>query len=251
MRPTTATTADALLQEVQRPRKHSDSHAPSVANDDRDRDSSPQVLYFLADAATMAAASGTTSTTSSSFHTSAAITPASTAASVKSNCSGSTNYGVRSLEASVTEAELRGRGSPVGREEKKEDVVEEDEDDGEYDDDDIDSHSMTSLNTTTKDFMSEAPSPKTNMSPPLTPVLGPSMLPSPAMSPRTPRSNRGKDVEDSQEFMADAPQFIMPQIIMPSRRPFTDKGRRIGKLKILIAGDSGRFLPTRSETSRG
>ncbi|CCX12258.1 Similar to Septin-7; acc. no. Q6GLZ5 [Pyronema omphalodes CBS 100304] len=238
MRPTTATTADALLQGVQRPRKHSDSHAPSVANEDRDRDSSPQILYFLADEATMAAASGGISTTSSSFHTGAAVTPASTAASVKSNCSGSTNYGVRSLEASVTEAELRGRGSPVGREEKKEDGAEEDEDDGEYDDD-IDNHSMTSLNTTTKDFMSEAPSPKTNMSLPLTPVLGPSMLPSPAMSPRTPRSTRGKDIEDCQQFMGDAPQLIMPQIIMPSRRPFTDKGKRIGKLKILIAGDSG------------
>ncbi|KAI5808518.1 Septin-domain-containing protein, partial [Peziza echinospora] len=35
------------------------------------------------------------------------------------------------------------------------------------------------------------------------------------------------------------PQFIMPTIRMPSRRPFTDRGKRVGRLKILIAGDSG------------
>lgn len=38
------------------------------------------------------------------------------------------------------------------------------------------------------------------------------------------------------------PQLVMPSITMPSRRPFTDQGKRIGKLKVLIAGDSGRCL---------
>lgn len=38
-----------------------------------------------------------------------------------------------------------------------------------------------------------------------------------------------------------APQLVMPSIKMPSRRPFTDEGKRIGRLKVLIAGDSGRF----------
>lgn len=35
------------------------------------------------------------------------------------------------------------------------------------------------------------------------------------------------------------PQLVMPSIKMPSRRPFTDEGKRIGRLKVLIAGDSG------------
>ena len=41
------------------------------------------------------------------------------------------------------------------------------------------------------------------------------------------------DIQDS------APQLIMPSIKMPSRRPFTDRGKAMGRLKILIAGDSG------------
>ncbi|KAI9806253.1 MAG: hypothetical protein M1825_006368 [Sarcosagium campestre] len=36
-----------------------------------------------------------------------------------------------------------------------------------------------------------------------------------------------------------APQLIMPSIRMPSRRPFTERGKRMGRLKVLIAGDSG------------
>lgn len=40
---------------------------------------------------------------------------------------------------------------------------------------------------------------------------------------------------------SDAPQFIMPSLKMPSRRPFTENGRHLGRLKVLIAGDSGRF----------
>ncbi|EPS43932.1 hypothetical protein H072_2052 [Dactylellina haptotyla CBS 200.50] len=34
-------------------------------------------------------------------------------------------------------------------------------------------------------------------------------------------------------------QFIMPTIRMPSRRPFTARGKELGRLKILVAGDSG------------
>ncbi|KAL8752385.1 MAG: hypothetical protein Q9199_005782 [Rusavskia elegans] len=36
-----------------------------------------------------------------------------------------------------------------------------------------------------------------------------------------------------------APQLVMPSIQMPSRRPFTERGKRMGRLKILVAGDSG------------
>lgn len=36
-----------------------------------------------------------------------------------------------------------------------------------------------------------------------------------------------------------APQLIMPSLKLPSRRPFTDEGKSMGRLKVLIAGDSG------------
>ena len=39
-----------------------------------------------------------------------------------------------------------------------------------------------------------------------------------------------------------APQLVMPSIKMPTRRPFTDRGKRIGKLKILVAGASGMYI---------
>jgi hypothetical protein len=37
-----------------------------------------------------------------------------------------------------------------------------------------------------------------------------------------------------------ATQFIMPSITMPSRRPFTQRGKAMGRLKVLLAGASGR-----------
>ncbi|KAL9608768.1 MAG: hypothetical protein Q9167_006408 [Letrouitia subvulpina] len=42
-------------------------------------------------------------------------------------------------------------------------------------------------------------------------------------------------------------QLIMPSINMPRRRPFTARGKGIGRFKVLVAGDSGKircyFLP--------
>lgn len=35
-----------------------------------------------------------------------------------------------------------------------------------------------------------------------------------------------------------APQLVMPSLKMPSRRPFTENGKNMGRLKILVAGDS-------------
>ena len=35
-----------------------------------------------------------------------------------------------------------------------------------------------------------------------------------------------------------SPQLIMPSIKMPSRRPFTERGKSLGRLKVLIAGDT-------------
>ena len=44
-------------------------------------------------------------------------------------------------------------------------------------------------------------------------------------------------VQDSQ------PELIMPSIKMPSRRPFTSRGKRLGRLKILVAGHKGKTGP--------
>jgi hypothetical protein len=47
----------------------------------------------------------------------------------------------------------------------------------------------------------------------------------------------GSELIDS----GSAPQLVMPSIKMPSRRPFTERGKNMGRLKVLIAGDSGRL----------
>jgi hypothetical protein len=41
--------------------------------------------------------------------------------------------------------------------------------------------------------------------------------------------------------MESFPQLVMPSIQMPSRRPFTTKGKAMGKLKIMVAGESGTY----------
>lgn len=43
-------------------------------------------------------------------------------------------------------------------------------------------------------------------------------------------------VEDSQ------PDLIMPSIKMPSRRPFTSRGKQLGRFKILVAGQKGETI---------
>lgn len=43
----------------------------------------------------------------------------------------------------------------------------------------------------------------------------------------------GGGIQDSQ------PELIMPSIKMPSRRPFTSRGKRLGRFKIMVAGRKG------------
>jgi hypothetical protein len=40
---------------------------------------------------------------------------------------------------------------------------------------------------------------------------------------------------------AGASQLIMPSIKMPSRRPFTERGKAMGRFKVLVAGAPGKF----------
>lgn len=55
-------------------------------------------------------------------------------------------------------------------------------------------------------------------------------------------TSSGEDETDLPvEVQDSSPQLVMPSIKMPSRRPFTERGKKLGVLKILIAGDSGIF----------
>ncbi|KAL5336340.1 hypothetical protein BJX70DRAFT_284909 [Aspergillus crustosus] len=53
----------------------------------------------------------------------------------------------------------------------------------------------------------------------------------------------GEEDEGSQPAFNQGPdsisQLIMPSITMPTRRPFTDKGRALGRVKLLLAGTAG------------
>lgn len=52
-------------------------------------------------------------------------------------------------------------------------------------------------------------------------------------------SSEEDEAHSASALQDSAPQLIMPSIQMPSRRPFTERGKATGRLKILIAGDSG------------
>ncbi|KAI1326022.1 Poly(A) polymerase central domain-containing protein [Xylariaceae sp. FL0255] len=94
-----------------------------------------------------------------------------------------------------------------------------------------------------------------SISRPITPImLDPSCAASAASSPSSRRNSLTASLSDIAVSMdadstadlaatmldsGSAPQLIMPSIKMPSRRPFTATGKSLGRLKILVAGDSG------------
>ncbi|KAF9635684.1 Cell division protein GTP binding protein [Lasiodiplodia theobromae] len=52
---------------------------------------------------------------------------------------------------------------------------------------------------------------------------------------------------EKEEVENTVPQLVMPSIQMPKRRPFTEKGKNMGRLKVLIAGEAGN--PSLSQPS--
>ncbi|KAG0138748.1 Septin-domain-containing protein [Tuber indicum] len=205
------------------------------------------------------------------IHPSAPITyffadEATVAASAASG-SASSNFGSRGLAASVEESDLRCKKPPSLAEYSRAscteggegvDVNDGEDDEADQDEEDEDGRGLDerSIASFQSSAHPEFRSPHGLLSVPLTPILGPHSDPE---SPRSAsgvsyrsedmRSEQGAESsarrpsftstkEISQETL-DAPQLIMPEITIPSRRPFTDKGKRIGKLKVLIAGDSG------------
>ncbi|KAF5964389.1 hypothetical protein FBULB1_12811 [Fusarium bulbicola] len=47
------------------------------------------------------------------------------------------------------------------------------------------------------------------------------------------------DLADNQENQNTVPQLIMPSLMVPRRRPFSEVGKSLGKLKIMVAGQCG------------
>jgi hypothetical protein len=53
-------------------------------------------------------------------------------------------------------------------------------------------------------------------------------------------SGEEEDEKDTEQGASCSfPQLVMPSIQMPTRRPFTTKGKAMGKLKVLVAGEAG------------
>lgn len=48
------------------------------------------------------------------------------------------------------------------------------------------------------------------------------------------------DLADNEASQNTVPQLIMPSLTVPRRRPFSEVGKSLGKLKIMVAGQSGR-----------
>lgn len=51
--------------------------------------------------------------------------------------------------------------------------------------------------------------------------------------------DEGIDAEKEMLDSGSAPQLVMPSIKMPSRRPFTDRGKSMGRFKVMVAGAAG------------
>jgi hypothetical protein len=111
--------------------------------------------------------------------------------------------------------------------------------------------------------------PDVSLSRPLTP-LGSALPDEPPSLPSTPKSTStrsfkplddvsitdelgtnqvivsGADADDdaieSPGLVDSSSQLIMPSIRMPSRRPFTERGKRISRFKVLVAGANGKCL---------
>jgi hypothetical protein len=46
---------------------------------------------------------------------------------------------------------------------------------------------------------------------------------------------------ETQQDTMSFPQLVMPEMQMPTRRPFTTKGKAMGKLRVMVAGETGAW----------
>jgi hypothetical protein len=61
--------------------------------------------------------------------------------------------------------------------------------------------------------------------------------------PSVPDCSRAND-SGGQYSVYSEQELVMPVLTVPHRRPFTETGKSIGRLKILVAGRKGRLCPT-------
>jgi hypothetical protein len=139
-----------------------------------------------------------------------------------------------------------------------------------------DKHEDSSRHSSPKENASQQarPSRAATISQPLTPLQLESPIPDSTM-PSTPKSGsfRSLRLSDEEESITDGasqaitsggeedeedeeagtspgmdmsgsamPELVMPSLSMPSRRPFTARGKQMGRLKVCVAGPPGEFL---------
>lgn len=131
---------------------------------------------------------------------------------------------------------------------------------------------VTTANSSPSRSGQEGPSPP-SLSHSLTSLSLDSQAPSSSL-PSTPKSTSNRSFRQSDEESMDdgvsqavvssdddeaelqpaipdiAPQLIMPSLKMPSQRPYTDRGKAMGRLKVLVAGDSGKYASTHVKLCR-
>ena len=88
-----------------------------------------------------------------------------------------------------------------------------------------------------------------------TPSIGSNVSPS-VSTPSSPRHNLSSSAisddseldlsshheeDESSTVNRSFPQLVMPRVNMPRRKAFTETGRTMGKLKVMVVGDSGNF----------
>ena len=52
-------------------------------------------------------------------------------------------------------------------------------------------------------------------------------------------SGEEEETVETQQVPSSFPQLVMPVMQMPTRRPFTTRGKAMGKLKVMVAGETG------------
>jgi hypothetical protein len=52
-------------------------------------------------------------------------------------------------------------------------------------------------------------------------------------------SGEEEEQVETQQDVSSFPQLVMPEMQMPTRRPFTTRGKAMGKLRVMVAGETG------------